>query len=172
MNANNSMFRVRQAQPTSGLGFGFGFLTNRNNTTLNALATDFATQLGNTIKSAQGLANTVTVAASAITPSSTTTIGGDSDHIISFTLTFSANHNITNANGNNPCVCQFFTQNGEAYELLGGDRIDDLTDSTQHQVLQSMPLVPPLCQCSAYTQPNVTPSPMSTCVPEDSPVPP
>ena len=134
VNATNNNFRVRVANPTAGFGIAFGFLSLRNNTTLNALASDFASNLGGAIRSAQGLANTVTVTASNITPSSTTSIGGDSDHIISFDLTFSSAHNITDAGGSNPCLVQCFTTNGECYELLGGDRIDDPTDTTTSSI--------------------------------------
>ena len=70
--------------------------------TLNALAEDFADKLGAALKSAAGLAGSVTVTASNVTPSSTTSVGGDSDYIISFLLTFGSAHGINDA------ICQFY----------------------------------------------------------------
>ena len=128
INENNSRFTVR-TQGTPGVATGQ--LTKRNNTTLNALAADFATQIGASIKTAQALGGGVTVAVSNLTPSSTTSVGGDSDHIISFTLTFSANHNVANTGD---VLCQMFSADGDVYEILGGNRIDDATDTTTSSI--------------------------------------
>jgi len=126
INANNCKFTVRTQN-----GVANGELTKRNNTTLNALADDFATQLGTAIISAQGLAGGTAVTVSNVTPSSTTSLGGDSDHIISFTLTFSTNHNITS---DGDAIVQFFSNDGETYEILGGNRIDDPTNITTNSI--------------------------------------
>ena len=124
IHANNSRFVVRD---TSNNASRTGNLTHQNHLTLNALAENFATQLGNEIKALKGLAGGVIVTPGAVTPSSTTSVGGTSNNIISFTLTYSSNHNIA-ATGD--VICQMFEADGEAYEILGGNRIESSTDTT------------------------------------------
>ena len=60
-------------------------------------------------------------------PDSTSSIGGNSDHIISFTLTCSTNHNIDNSGD---VICQMYSADGDVYELLGGNRVNSSTDKT------------------------------------------
>ena len=78
INANNSTFTVRNTTDDTSTT---GELTHQNHTTLNSLATDFATQLGAAIKAEKGVGDTVTVGD--VLPSSTNSLGGDSNHIIS-----------------------------------------------------------------------------------------
>ena len=117
INSNNKTFHVRL---NNNAHSGSYTLTARNNTTLNALATDFATQLGAAIKALRNLAAGVTITTGALTPDSTTSVGGDSNHIISFTLTYSADHGVVD--GQTQAV-QFYENEGDTYEILGGDRI-------------------------------------------------
>ena len=130
INDTNDRFTVRV---NSNAGSANSKLTKRNNTTLNALAEDFATQMGAALKSAAGLASGVTVTASNVTPDSPTSLGGDTDYVISFLLTFSTAHTITDA------ICQFFLESGDSYEILGGDRIEDINDITTSSINITVP---------------------------------
>jgi hypothetical protein len=132
INANNSQFTVRD---TPGSSTEVGNLTSQNHTTLNSLATDFATQLGNIIKTLKGLAGGTTITPNTITPSSTTTIGGDSDHIISFNLVFSNPHGISSTGD---VICQMYSEHGDTYEILGGNRINSTTDTTTASITISV----------------------------------
>ena len=122
INANNSQFVVRNTIDNS---FQTANLTHQNHLSLNSLASNFATQLGAAIKTLKGLGGTVTPGA--ITPSSTSSVGGDSNYIISFTLTFSVNHNIATTGD---VICQMYSADGDIYELLGGNRVNSSTDTT------------------------------------------
>lgn len=95
-------------------------LTKRNNTTLNALATDFANAIGNGIlgRNITGVTEPTSFTISDLTPSSTTSVGGDSDYIISFKLTFNTAHNL-----DNPRI-YFLLDDGDTNEILGGDRLE------------------------------------------------
>jgi hypothetical protein len=123
INETNNKFTVRV---NNNAGSADGTLTKRNNTTLNALADDFATAIFTALKAASGFGGTLT-STTLVTPSSTTSVGGDSDHVISFLLTFSGVHGINGANSN---ICQFYLEQGDSYEILGGDRVEDLADTT------------------------------------------
>ena len=119
INANNSDFTIRLNDDASN---GTVSLTHMNHTTLNSLTNDFATNLGNAITNLMCPTNTFTVQNPA--PSSTAAFGGDSDHIIEFDLSFASVHTVTNG------VIQCYDQVGDAYQILGGDRIFDATDTT------------------------------------------
>jgi hypothetical protein len=123
VNTNNSKFVV---QDTSNVSTQTGNLTHRNNISLNALASDFATQLGTAIIALKGL-GAAFFTTSALKPDSTSSIGGNSDHIISFTLTCSTNHNIASTGD---VICQMYSADGDVYELLGGNRVNSSTDNT------------------------------------------
>ena len=121
INSSNNKFKVRVTNGAT-LGSANGELTNRNNTTYNALSKDFATQLGATLKAAAiaaGItnANTINFVSSSEQPSSLTNITGDDSNIISFTLT-SNNHGITQA------ICLFNEIESDSYEILGADRMN------------------------------------------------
>jgi hypothetical protein len=125
VNTNNSQFVVRDTT-TSPTTSQIGNLTHRNNISINSLASDFATQLGTAIIAKKGL-GTATFTTGALEPSSLTSIGGNSDHIISFTLTCSTNHNIASTGD---VICQMYSADGDSYELLGGNRVNSSTDTT------------------------------------------
>ena len=128
INDSNNKFSVRVGSTSA-----IGHLTNRNNTTLNALAKDFANKFATAFKVAAALPSSVTVTPSNITPSATDSIGGDSNHVISFLLTTSAAHNISSA------LCQFFSSDSDSFEILGGNRIEDLTDTTTSSITITIP---------------------------------
>lgn len=130
INDSNNKFTVRVGSTSTS-----GTLTKRNNTTLNALASDFATQFATAFKTSAGLASSVTLTPSNITPSSTTSVGGDSDYVISFLLTTSTNHGISSA------LCQFFSEESDSFEILGGNRIEDTTDTTTSSINVTFPAV-------------------------------
>lgn len=132
INETNNKFTVRV---NNGGGSANGILTKRNNTTLNALADDFATAMFTALKTASGFGGTLTSTTS-VTPGSTTSVGGDSDHVISFLLTFSTTHGINGAQSN---VCQFYLDQGDSYEILGGDRVEELTDTTTTSIDITVP---------------------------------
>ncbi len=125
INANNCKFKVR-----TQVGTADGELTKRNNTTLNSIANDFGNNLAQAIIDAQGL-GAATFALQNVKPSSVASVGGDSNHIISFDISFSANHNVAS---DGHVRVQFFSEDGETYEILGGDRIDDDTDTTTNSI--------------------------------------
>ena len=132
INETNNKFTVRV---NNNAGSANGTLTKRNNTTLNALADDFATAMFTALKAASGFGGTLTSTTS-VTPVSTTSVGGDSDHVISFLLTFSGVHGINGAQSN---VCQLYLDQGDSYEILGGDRVEELTDTTTTSIDITVP---------------------------------
>lgn len=116
VNANNHTFVISTSQsPPWKLK-----LTNGNYSVIHDLATDFANVLSARLlvdaKASNGNAAT-TVAISALTPDATTNITGTTDNIISFLLTFSVAHTLTDV------LVQLFEEEGDAYALLGGDRL-------------------------------------------------
>ena len=132
INETNNKFTVRV---NDNAGSHNGILTKRNNTTLNALADDFASAMFDALKTASGFGGTL-INATSVTPVSTTSVGGDSDHVISFLLTFSDVHGIDNGKSN---VCQFYLDQGDSYEILGGDRVEELTDTTTTSIDITVP---------------------------------
>ena len=163
INATNSPFTLRL---NSNAYSSSGSLTYRNNLTLNALATDFATQCAATLKTALSTSNffvlggtNATLPANDLTPSDTANLGGNSDYIISFTLycvnnlTAYAltNHGITNA------VIQFYLQSGDTHEILGGNRIENINDTTTSSVTITFPAANSIkvqCLCPAQRHTN------------------
>ena len=145
INETNNKFTVRV---NNNAGSANGTLTKRNNTTLNALADDFATQIFTALKSAVSFGGTLTSATN-VTPNSTTSIGGDSDHVISFLLTFSGTHSISDA------VCQFNLAEGDSYEILGGDRIEgisSISDTSIDNTANSSTTIQVTCRYPAQRQ--------------------
>ena len=132
INETNNKFTVRV---NNNAGSANGTLTKRNNTTLNSLADDFAAQMFVALKAASGFGGTLTSTTN-ITPVSTTSIGGDSDHVISFLLTFSGTHGINGAQAN---ICQFYLDQGDSYEILGGDRVESSADTTTSSIDITVP---------------------------------
>ena len=133
INETNNKFTVRV---NDNAGSANGILTKRNNTTLNALADDFASAMFDALKTASGFGGTL-INATSVTPVSTTSVGGDSDHVISFLLNFSGTHGINGALSN---VCQFYLDQGDSYEILGGDRVEGpVTDTTTTSIDITVP---------------------------------
>jgi len=123
VNATNKTFQMRIANTGATAAVT---LTERNNTTLNALATDFANNVGNYILG-QDAVTSFTI--SNLTPSSTTSIGGDSNYIISFRLTFNQALD-TNTQPN----IIFALEDGDINELLGGDRREGVLTNAANSV--------------------------------------
>ena len=115
VNLNNFEFNVQDDVGLAKLG-----LTKQNYETIYDLATDFATQIGNHIINVVGAVNAFTL--TNVTPSSTASIAGTADNIIRFTLTtLSGTTPITH--GLTFFSVQFPEEQGECYELLGGNRL-------------------------------------------------
>jgi hypothetical protein len=101
-----------------------GNLTERNNTTLTALAEDFRTQIKAALQQAPGIGAAIITDAGSVKPNSQT-IGGDTDYIISFLLSYDLP-----ASRPNTVTCQFLLEQGDSNEILGGDRIENSADTT------------------------------------------
>ena len=80
-------------------------------------------QLGAAIKALKSPGGTVST--HNVKPSSTSHLGGDSNHIISFDLSFSNVHGIA---ATDDVICQMYEEDGEVYEILGGNRVVSSTD--------------------------------------------
>jgi len=125
VNTNNNLFRINGdfgagGAPAPAQSDFAVFLADGDYETRNALANEFATQLSGALAYASGVA----LAATPITlPESVATAGvnpptaGTTDNIINFVINFSAAHQITNL------TIQFKIEDGDIFELLGGDRI-------------------------------------------------
>ena len=129
VNSNNSTFRIQQTQsfpagtnlPLVNVAVN---LTHQNYASIYDLAKDFGNALGAELALHTGVA----LAGTAITnikPATTTTIAGTTDNIISFDIDFASNHGLTV----NPII-QFKVEDGDIFEVLGGNRIRDFADNT------------------------------------------
>jgi hypothetical protein len=142
INSNNSTFRIQQTQSfPAGTNVPLidkvANLPHLNYANLFDLATNFGTQLASELNVHTGVA-LATPALTLITPENTTTIAGTTDNIISFTINFASAHGMTS----NPII-QFKVQDGDIFEILGGNRIRDFTDTTT-----------PSVDCDATTNPT------------------
>ena len=115
VNLNNFEFNVQEDVGLTKLG-----LSKKNYETIYDLATDFGTQLGNHIINIVGAVNAFTLTNQ--TPTSTTSIAGTGDNIIRFTLN-TLNGTTPQAHGLTFFSVQFPEEQGECYELLGGNRL-------------------------------------------------
>ncbi len=130
VNSNNSTFRIQQADDFTGSG-GTGALidvplniSHLNYANLFDLANNFGLTLGAELSTHTGVALAVPPLTNVL-PANTTTIAGTTDNIISFDIDFVSNHGMTV----NPII-QFKVQDGDIFEILGGNRIRDFTDTT------------------------------------------
>jgi len=130
VNSNNSTFRIQQADDFSG-GAGTAplvnvalNLTHQNYANLFDLAKEFGNVLGAELATHTGVALAATPIVN-IRPQNTTTLAGTTDNIISFDIDFTGAHGMTV----NPII-QFKVQDGDIFEILGGDRIRDFADNT------------------------------------------
>ena len=131
VNDNNRTFIIANDNTTAAKVA----LTKQNYETLSDLAQNFADVVAaRLLTDAQGNGSTATTATiSDLTPASTTSINGTTDNIISFKITFDAAHTLTTV------LIQFLEEEGEAYALLGGDRIYGSTPSIENSVVTSFP---------------------------------
>lgn len=123
IHSNNNTFRLRNTTNNTTQDVT---LTLQNNTTLNAVANNFANAFANGMKTFIGALNGSNPAITNVKPESTNAIGGNSDHIIQFDVNFGVNHGLQQDN----LLIQCFTEQGDSYELLGGNRIDNVNDTT------------------------------------------
>ena len=121
INDSNNTFKL-QCITSSGASEIDRTIAKKNYTTLNALANAFADAVGNGIVAQTSAAS---FTKSEITPNSTTSVGGDSDYIISFKLTFNTNHNLTAT----PKIW-FVLNTSDSFEILGGDRVENYDVAT------------------------------------------
>ena len=133
INSNNNTFRINQTQ---NLATAPLLNTSNNNTfTLTpanylspfSLGQNFATQLANALSTHTGVALAATPISSFL-PVSSTTMAGDGGTIISFQIDFSGAHGMTDLN------IQFQIPDGDIYQILGGNKINDLTDTTTQSI--------------------------------------
>ena len=115
VNLNNFEFNIQD-----DVGLAKQGLTRQNYETIYDLANDFATQIGNHIINVVGAVNAFTI--TNITPSATTSIAGTADNIIRFTIN-TLNGASPQAHGLTFFSVQFPEEQGECYELLGGNRL-------------------------------------------------
>jgi len=128
VNTNNDTFRYTLNQDYSGSG-GQNVqsnialeLSNQNYASLYDLAKEFGSVLASKLQT--HLNKTATLNLTTIKPANTTTLAGTTNNIISFEIDITA-HSIAQ-----PLVIQFKVADGDIFELLGGDRIRDATDTT------------------------------------------
>jgi len=115
VNKNNNVFKITHdgATPQADLAL---YLPSLDYTNLNALATQFANTLGNQLAADIGGGITFTIpttAPNALTPEPATS----TDNIITFTIKFSANHNLTQL------LVRTLVEDGDSFEVLGTNRI-------------------------------------------------
>ena len=143
INATNCNFTVRLNNNAYSSN---GTLTKRNNTSLYTLAKDFALKLGKTIQTALGSANNFLIGDGVNTPAtdispadSTSSVGGDSNYIISFTLYCVNSSNVQQNHGVTNALCQFFLAQGDTHEILGGNRVETSADTTTSSITITIP---------------------------------
>ena len=143
INANNSTFRLISTHSdsvgtTATVSVDVN-LTHQNVTTINALASDFATKLAAQLeteakKSVSPLSTITSTEVVNLVPDDRTTINGTTDNIIKFRVNFKntsnalAPHNLSNV------IVQFQLDSGDSYALLGGNRINDSADATTSSI--------------------------------------
>ena len=114
VNVNNSKFRLTTDSGASELE-----ITNKNYRTVGDVIADFAEKLRAQLQTDTG----VTCTLGTVLPADTELINSESDRMMSVTLNFASNHNLT------VCRVQCFTAVSDSFALLGGDRIDDATST-------------------------------------------
>jgi hypothetical protein len=133
INSLNNTFRINQTQ---NLATAPLLNTSNNNTfTLTpanylspySLGQNFATALANALSTHTGVALAATPISSFL-PISSTTMAGDGGTIISFQIDFVSAHGMTDLN------IQFQIPDGDIYQILGGNKINDLTDTTTQSI--------------------------------------
>jgi hypothetical protein len=139
INSNNSTFRIQQTEnlATAPLDDVELNLTHQNYASLFDLAKEFGNVLGAELATHTGVALAGTPITN-IKPASNTSIVGTTDNIISFDIDFVAPHGM----GVNPII-QFKVQDGDIFEILGGNRIRDFTDK-----------ITPSVDCDALNNPT------------------
>lgn len=130
VNNNNSTFVIANDIATSKVT-----LTNKNYDTLHDIATEFANVVGARMVADSSAAQ---FSVTNLVPDSTSGINGTTDNIISFTITTENGAGAAVAHGFSSFLVQFFEEEGDAYALLGGNRIYGSTPSSQNSITVSI----------------------------------
>lgn len=143
VNNTNNRFRITQGDSLSGtdlLNLPVD-LPKTNYGSISSLSQVFAAKLGQILATHTGVA-LATVPITSVNPvtgvaqteANPTQNDSNSDNVISFTLNFSSPHGMTN-----PLVLQCRVEDGDCFELLGGDRVWDGSDITTPSIDCSFP---------------------------------
>ena len=158
VNKNNSTFIIDIDEGAGGASPGSNHLiktslTYQNYSTVNDLAVEFSNRVSEkiltTAQTASGIPG-MTVIISDLKPDATTSINGTTDNIISFVLTFSASHQLEIP------LIQLFEEEGDAYALLGGNRIYGSTPSSINSLTVSKTATTITIQCLYPAQRSTT----------------
>jgi hypothetical protein len=136
VNPNNNLFRISGTftsppAPAAAQNDFAVYLDDKNYQTTNLLGNEFATQLSGALAVLSGVTLTATPFS---LPQAITTSGnnpsadGNNDNIISFVINFTAPHQI------NTLAVQFKIEDGDIFELLGGDRIYPTDPNTKSSI--------------------------------------
>lgn len=146
VNAHNSKFLLRTKVTGSPATLTQLELPPRNHDTIRAIAQDFADTLKAQllIDASAGNATSCEIEAvngvKTITPASTAGIAGTSNNVISFKLEFRDAQGDLTTHGLNDVKVQFYetlpttNDDSDVFSLLGGNRINDNTDSTTNSI--------------------------------------
>lgn len=136
INPNNNLFRINGdfgaggAPAPTASDFAV-YLDDKNFVEPNLLGAEFATQLSGALAYLSGVglgATPISLPQAITTPGNNPTDNGNNDGIISFVINFSAPHQITNLS------VQFKIEDGDIFELLGGDRIYPIDPTTKSSI--------------------------------------
>jgi len=130
VNNNNSTFVISNSEVVGGTKTS---LTNQNYDTIFDIATEFANKVGAVILADTPNANVDGFVVSALTPDATTGINGTTDNIISFKIT-TQDGGVDEPHQLTSFLVQFFEEEGDAFALLGGNRIYGSTPSSENSV--------------------------------------
>ncbi len=128
INKNNNKIELRSTEFTD-VDFR---LTEQNVNSVHQLANDFATQFAAALDAAYATCGTVTYTSGSALPAPDSKA---TDNIIEFTVTTANAHGLTANN----TILQMKLDDGDSYQLLGGDRITDATDTTTSSVSLTVP---------------------------------
>ena len=135
VNANNSRFVLRTSGGASSLD-----LDHRNYASVRDIAINFADKVGTQLL-ADSASAAVGYKISNLTPGTNNSPVGTTNNVVSFRIELSDQANAAGASGTantgtvvphglGSCLVQFFEASGDSYALLGGNRIEDLSDTT------------------------------------------
>ena len=152
VNANNSAFIVDNsataAQKVS--------LDHQNYDTIYEIATNFSDKLGAVMLADSTNATANNFLVSDLAPGNTTGINGTTDNIISFKIQLRNVSNVVINHNFTTFLVQMFEEEGDAFALLGGNRIYGSTPSTQNSITVSVDSSSITFQCLYPAQRSTT----------------